>query len=107
MILLIIRFSKFEAVIICFILISIAFFFAVSNERKASTVSAQPERVKIPIIMYHHITTDADKSGKYTVLVAEFESDLNFIKENGYTPVNVTDLINFTEGKASLPENRS
>lgn len=100
----IIRFSKFEAVIICFILITVAFFFAVSNERKASTVSAQPESIELPIIMYHHITTDAGRAGKYTVLVSEFENDLSFIEENGYTAVTVTELINFVKGESELPE---
>lgn len=103
-IILVIRFSKFEAVIICFILISVAFFFALGNEKKTSTVSAQPESIKLPIIMYHHITTDKSKAGKYTVLVSEFEKDLEYIEQNGYTTVTVSDLISFVNGEVSLPE---
>ena len=87
MILLIIRFSKFVAVIISFILISVAFFFALSDERKVSTVSAQPESRELPIIMYHHITTDASKAGKYTVLVSEFENDLSSILKKTAIPL--------------------
>ncbi len=100
----IIRFSKFEAVIICFVLITVAFIFTLGTEKKVSVASTQPTAVELPIIMYHHMTEDKNKAGKYTVHVSEFIKDLECIEDNGYTPVNVSQLISFVNGDSSLPE---
>lgn len=100
----VIRPSKFEAVIVCTFLICISFFFALKSEKTVTTSVNGAEIAEIPIIMYHHITKDEKKCGKYTVHKNEFENDLKYIKENGYTTVTVKDLINFTNGKETLPE---
>lgn len=100
----IIRLSKFEAVIAVAIIVCVSFVFAVSSENNAAKVSADTESVFLPIIMYHHITESESKAGKYTVLTDEFESDLEYIRTHGYNTVTVADLIAFTDGKADLPE---
>lgn len=104
MILLIIRPGKFEAVILSGILICISFIFALRAENTATTASTSKEGVELPIIMYHHITENPSKAGKYTLLLNEFKKDISMIKEKGYTPVTVKDLIGYVNGEHALPE---
>ena len=60
--------------------------------------------VNLPIIMYHHTTTKPEKSGKYSVLLSEFESDLEYLRKNGYTTVLVSDVYSFINGEKALPD---
>lgn len=101
----IIRFSKFEAVIFCSVIILISFFFALGNERKTATVYSEIEYTDLPIIMYHHITNEKNRTGKYTVHISEFEKDIAYLEKNGFNTVNVSDLIDYAENNAPLPEN--
>lgn len=105
MIFLIIRLGKFEAVIICTVIMVISFLFAINGEKRTAAVSATTEYVSLPIIMYHHVTTDKAKTGRYTVHVSELEKDIIYLKENGYNTVTVSDLIDYTENGEPLPEN--
>lgn len=99
----IIKPSKFEAVIFCTALIIVSFFFAMTNEVKSTPASLNTQSTEIPIIMYHHMTAEKSRVGKYTVHVNEFESDLKYLKENGFETVTVSDLIAYTEGNGTLP----
>lgn len=66
-------------------------------------VSAQ-KSISVPVIMYHQISRSEDNIGKYIIYEKELEKDLEYLKENGYETINVSDLISFIEGKAELPE---
>ena len=55
--------------------------------------------------MYHHITENAKKSGAYTVTAKEFEDDLEYIKKEGFTPVNVKNLTDYVYAGIPLPQN--
>ena len=100
----IIRLGKFEATIFCALIIFISFIVAINYENNITATIAQTQNVKLPIIMYHHITEDENKTGKYTVLTEEFERDLEYISSKGYTPVTVQDLIDFVNQGKALPE---
>lgn len=69
------------------------------------TVSAAvaEERVKIPIVMYHSVLKDESRHGKYVISPAEFETDLIWLQQHGYTTILISDLIAYTQG-APLPE---
>lgn len=56
---------------------------------------------ELPIIMYHSLLKS--QSGKYTVTPNMFKSDLQYLKNHGYTSVFVNDVIKFCEGKGMLP----
>ncbi|MCI5892351.1 MAG: polysaccharide deacetylase family protein [Clostridiales bacterium] len=60
--------------------------------------------VELPILMYHSLTDKSSKINTYTVLVNDFEADLKFIKEHGYTTVLLSEVIDYVDGKANLPE---
>lgn len=59
--------------------------------------------VQIPILMYHGITEDANKTGEYWITSSMLEDDLRWLKEQGYTTVSLDQLIAYTENSASLP----
>lgn len=56
----------------------------------------------VPILMYHEIKTY--KTGKDVILPSEFENDLEYLEENGYTAVTMEDLLAYAEDEADLPE---
>lgn len=69
------------------------------------TVSAATteEGVEIPIVMYHAVLKDESRHGKYVISPEEFESDLEYLEDRGYTTVLISDLIAYTKG-GELPE---
>lgn len=67
------------------------------------TALAAQEGVEVPVVMYHSMLKDESQHGKYVVSPAEFEQDLLWLKEHGYTTVSTADLIAYTQG-GSLPE---
>ena len=60
---------------------------------EASTSSAK--EIKLPILMYHGIRKDNSAQNKYVISPDEFESDLKYIKENGYETIVVADLLEY------------
>lgn len=83
---------------------------AAINERQnpsaspsVSPASEETEGVEIPIVMYHSVLKDRARLGKYVISPDEFESDLKYLKDNGYTTILMEDLINYTQG-GELPE---
>ena len=61
-------------------------------------------KIALPIIMYHHISEKSSSLGNYVVSPEQFENDLKYIKELGYTTISVDELIKFSEGKFDMPE---
>ena len=100
----IIRLGKFEAVVALTLVVTLSFAFALIYERKAVTASTNERTFELPIIMYHNITQNKSKAGKYTVTEEEFVADLKHIKENGYTTITVQELIDYTNGHSTPPE---
>jgi len=78
---------------------------AVLGAAAVVTASARTSEgaVSIPIVMYHSVLKDEAYHGKYVISPAEFENDLLYLKEHGYTTILMEDLINYTKG-GSLPE---
>ena len=56
----------------------------------------------IPILNYHQIN-DVDEN-MLTVSTTEFETQLAWLEGNGYQTITVSELIDYLEGKGSLPE---
>lgn len=68
-----------------------------------ATASAQ-EGVRLPVIMYHQILKAENRIGDYVITPAQFENDLKYIKENGYSTVTLEDIEDYAEHGAALPE---
>ena len=70
----------------------------------AKAVSKEKDGVFVPIIMYHSILKDENMWGEYVVSPVNLEKDIIYLKENGYTPVFVNDLIRYVNNGEKLPE---
>ncbi len=64
--------------------------------------------IHLPILMYHHIgylpssSVDSVRKG-LTVSPEEFSDQVNWLKENGYNSINLSDLYLFSQHKFNLP----
>ncbi len=65
---------------------------------------AKSDSVEVPILMYHSILRSTNTHGNYIITEAAFESDLKYLKENGYTTIVMQDLIDYVEKGTKLPE---
>ncbi|MBQ4603489.1 MAG: polysaccharide deacetylase family protein [Clostridia bacterium] len=73
------------------------------NVVPVSSIIGSTER-DLPVVMYHQLTKNQKKSGKYVLTVEQFEKDLMFLKSKGYQSVTVKQLIEFSQGKGDIPE---
>lgn len=77
---------------------------AVMPGAKNKNEKAQPQKVYLPVIMYHSLLKDKNLQNNYTISPGLFEDDLKHITQNGYTTVTVNDLINFVYSDKALPD---
>ncbi len=61
------------------------------------------EKIAVPIILYHSILTKDKAIDKYTVSPDKLESDLKYIRDNGYTTIFMSDLIDYVYDGKTLP----
>jgi peptidoglycan/xylan/chitin deacetylase (PgdA/CDA1 family) len=63
------------------------------------------KKIIIPILTYHHISTDKDAWSSVTISPEKFKEDMIALKEEGYTPIHFKDYMDYKEGKGALPKN--
>jgi len=64
--------------------------------------AVQPlQPIELPIIMYHFLV---ENRGEHHISPDEFERDLVFLKENGYTTIGICDLTAFVYDNKPLPD---
>ena len=68
----------------------------------AVTVSGETA-VTVPVVMYHSLLRDAARQGAYVIDPSLFESDLAWLRDNGYTAVTVSDLVAYVQNGTPLP----
>ena len=61
------------------------------------------EGYSLPIIMYHSMLKDKARHGQYVISPDEFESDLKYLRDNGYETVVIADLIDYVANGTPLP----
>ena len=44
--------------------------------------------ISLPIVMYHHISPEQKRLGKYVISPEQFEKDLQYLKKNGYVSIS-------------------
>lgn len=87
----------------CVFVITLCMIPMLSCAPRTSLVSAKRE-IPLPAIMYHSILRDPTRAGTYVISPELLRDDLTYLKQNGYTTVFVSDLINFVSGCGALPE---
>ncbi|HWR19687.1 MAG TPA: polysaccharide deacetylase family protein [Clostridia bacterium] len=60
--------------------------------------------VFLPIIMYHGIHKTNAETGAYIISADTLESDLRYLKENGYTTILMSDLVDYINEGRELPQ---
>ncbi len=72
----------------------------------ALAAASEPKEggVRLPVIMYHHISVKASALGKYVVSPDQFRRDLEYIAARGYTAVSAQQLLDFAEKGKALPD---
>lgn len=79
--------------------VAVSCIFAAGNLIKAKSKN---DGVVVPIFMYHEVKPS--KTRKDVITPYELESDLKYLKTSGYTAINMTDLIDYVDGKGNLPD---
>ena len=76
----------------------------ISMVNTKKTVAEIDGKVAIPIILYHSILKREKITDRYAVTPNQFENDLIYIRDNGYTTITMSDLIEYVNGNGTLPE---
>ncbi len=87
------------------ILTAVLCVFTVSGRILNSLSEDEAKTIKLAVIMYHSLLNDEDLQNMYVVDPDLFESDLKYLKENGYNTIVIQDLIDYFENGTELPEN--
>ena len=65
--------------------------------------AAETQSSSMPILMYHDLTQDPNKTSSMTVTDERFRLDMEFLESFGYTPLFPSEVEEIGEGKRSLP----
>ena len=87
-----------------YMLIISVFVLASSLLISADSKDVVGNKIELPIIMYHHISTKTSALGAYVITPTQFESDLKFIREKGYQTITSQNLIDYFNGMFDLPQ---
>ena len=60
--------------------------------------------VRLPVVMYHHISQDPARACDYVVTPEQLEGDLRWLSERGCTAVSAREVIDYCAGRGELPE---
>ena len=67
------------------------------------------EIIRVPVLMYHEFVTQEDRDSgvafdQYAIWKKEFKSDLQWLKNHGYTTITSRELADFLAGTGDLPD---
>lgn len=87
-----------------FLIIVLLFTLNFSGFKKSIPVFNENNSVKLPVLMYHSVSDDLSKTGKYVITPKSFEEDIKYLKNNGYNTVSAKQLIKYVYLGEDLPE---
>lgn len=99
----IIRLSRTAISVIAIVLIFVFFMCAAASVVPVSSLLDGKE-ADLPVVMYHQLTKNEKRSGRYVLTLEQFEKDLVFLKSKGYQSVSVKQLVDYSQGKGDIPE---
>jgi len=67
-----------------------------------SCIVANDHQVRVPVLVYHKFDPEVAKDDM-TVTTKVFEEQLRWLKGNGYTVIPLRALVNYLQGKESIP----
>lgn len=69
----------------------------------SDALNVNEQKINLPVIMYHLVLDDKKSLGEYVVHKDEFENDIKYILEMGYTPVLFSEVAEYIKGNGVLP----
>ena len=70
-----------------------------------SWLTMTPAPQGVLVLEYHHVSDDVEDEGwAYTVPVAEFKEQLDYLQAQGYTTISMQDFVRAKKGKQELPD---
>lgn len=70
-----------------------------------SWLTMTPAPQGVLVLEYHHVCDDVEDEGwAYTVPVADFKEQLDYLQAQGYTTISMQDFVRAKKGKQELPE---
>lgn len=60
----------------------------------------------VPVLIYHEIVNNAEEKplGETVVTLAQFEEQMRYLAEHGFTTISMQELMEFMQGKRDIPE---
>ncbi|MDR2074309.1 MAG: polysaccharide deacetylase family protein [Oscillospiraceae bacterium] len=92
------------AIFSIFALITVFCFVPEIQNRNGASAEVAEEVIKLPILMYHGLTENSNHENKFVINVGLFESDLEYLTQNGFNTIFIRDLIDFVYNDGILPE---
>ncbi|MDD6237679.1 MAG: polysaccharide deacetylase family protein [Clostridiales bacterium] len=74
------------------------------HQIKSAPANQSAEGIAVPVIMYHHILEQSKRWGDYVISPTQFQNDLKYLKEQGYTTVSGRQIIDYAERRTPLPK---
>lgn len=71
---------------------------------RGSVETSAESKMQLPVVMYHQLTKNINRTGAYCITLAQLENDLKFLQDKGYETVDVEQLVNHVKSGAPLPE---
>lgn len=93
--------SNIFILLACILIVSLSFSLK-SNILAYTTVNE--DKAALPILMYHHFSKDKKDISEYVISPENFEEDLKYIIQKGYTTVSISDLQDFIQNSKPLPK---
>ena len=90
---------KSKVIKMCVGAVALSLFFSVSTSINANAATS----VKVPVLMYHRIETNPNRSDTWQIGVTEFKQEMEYLKNNGYTTLTNDQFYNIITKKASMP----
>lgn len=64
-----------------------------------------PGEVSIPVLLYHHVLIENETNSKYAVELEQFTSEMEYLNNNGFQTINVSEMVEAVNVGTYLPVN--
>ena len=85
------------------VLLLAALLSGLAREQAAPVFAPPGSSTELLVIMYHSLVTDDSAAAQYVCPISRVESDLVWLRDNGYRSVSISQLVAFADGTGTLP----
>ena len=86
------------------VILAVIIFLLCKNSLASLPVFNENTSIILPVLMYHSVLKDPQRTGKYVITPKKFEDDLIYLKNKGYETVSLKQVIKFVYHNEPLPE---